>query len=122
MYTRRYPLAFLGVRDGALDMIGVDHSKRTDSLLNILTVGLLVIVTGVAYVVRDLRLVLAVCGATWGNVITYIFPTFMFLKCLDDKKTDASKQEVWFAIAVSIMGLGMSIIGTMRAFSMANTS
>jgi amino acid permease len=68
-----YPLAFTGVRDGCLDLAGVAPAKRSNSILNILTVALLTVITVLAHFVRDLTLILSFGGATWGNAVIYLF-------------------------------------------------
>jgi amino acid permease len=107
-----YPLAFVGVRDGILDLFEV--KERGDKLLNTLTVGLLAMITGLAFVVKDLGKVLAFGGATWGNAVIYLFPAYMFTKVAHNLKPEL-KKEVPQVIATGILGLAMGIIGTTRA-------
>eukprot|EP00541_Cyclophora_tenuis_P019269 CAMPEP_0116565450 /NCGR_PEP_ID=MMETSP0397-20121206/13906_1 /TAXON_ID=216820 /ORGANISM="Cyclophora tenuis, Strain ECT3854" /LENGTH=313 /DNA_ID=CAMNT_0004092227 /DNA_START=71 /DNA_END=1012 /DNA_ORIENTATION=+ len=113
-----YPLAFVGVRDGVLDLVGVKESQRKDGLLNMVTIALLSVITGLACVIRDLRLILAFGGATWGNFVTYPFPVLMFLKCVHDQRR-TMKMEVPLAATVGILGLLMGIIGARSAVEMA---
>jgi len=108
-----YPLAFGGVRDGVLDFAKVSNSRRTNNFLNALTLGLLGIITSMAFVVRDLGIVLAFGGATWGNALIYLFPTFMLIQCA--KTMPQLKKEVPFAAATGFLGLTMGVIGTIRA-------
>eukprot|EP00339_Tiarina_fusa_P025032 CAMPEP_0117081830 /NCGR_PEP_ID=MMETSP0472-20121206/57653_1 /TAXON_ID=693140 ORGANISM="Tiarina fusus, Strain LIS" /NCGR_SAMPLE_ID=MMETSP0472 /ASSEMBLY_ACC=CAM_ASM_000603 /LENGTH=165 /DNA_ID=CAMNT_0004809877 /DNA_START=24 /DNA_END=519 /DNA_ORIENTATION=- len=79
-----YPLAFVGVRDGILDLLQVQD--RPNSLLNSVTVGLLTLITGMAYFLSDLRKLLAFNGATWGNAVIYLLPTYMFVQCAKNVK------------------------------------
>lgn len=104
-----YPLAFVGVRDGLLDLLQVQ--KRSDSLLNAVTVGLLTVITGLAYALTDLRKLLAFNGATWGNAVIYLFPTFMFVQIARTQKPEL-KAEVPVAILTGILGLFMGLVGT----------
>ncbi|KAL3925065.1 MAG: hypothetical protein SGARI_005915 [Bacillariaceae sp.] len=112
-----YPLAFVGVREGLLDLIQIPQSKRSNSLLNAVTVVLLSIITSMAYVLKDLRKLLAFNGATWGNAVIYLLPTYMFVSCVRHKlpKRPELQAEVPFVIATGIIGLSMGIIGTMLA-------
>jgi amino acid permease len=112
-----YPLAFGGVRDGVLDFAKVPVAKRTDRFLNMLTLGLLAIISCMAYVVRDLTVVFAFGGATWGNALIYLFPTFMLMQCA--KKMPQLKKEVPIAAATGLLGLMMGVIGTIRAVKSA---
>jgi amino acid permease len=107
-----YPLAFVGVRDGILDLLQVQ--ERPDSLLNSVTVGLLTLITCVAYFVSDLRKLLAFNGATWGNAVIYLLPTYMFVQCSKNVKPEL-KSEVPLVITTGLLGLAMGIVGTVQA-------
>ena len=111
--TCSYPLAFGGVRDGVLDFAKVPIAKRSNSFMNVLTIGLLGIITCVAYIIRDLGTVLAFAGATWGNALIYLFPTFMLIQSA--KKMPGLQKEVPIAAATGLVGLTMGVIGTIRA-------
>mmetsp|Transcript_28473 Transcript_28473/g.41574 ORF Transcript_28473/g.41574 Transcript_28473/m.41574 type:complete len:501 (-) Transcript_28473:264-1766(-) len=73
-----YPLPFMGVRDGILDILLVPSSARTDKMLNLLTVVILLIFTLLAMHFKDLGMVNAVGGGTLGTAVVFIFPTLMF--------------------------------------------
>jgi amino acid permease len=107
-----YPLAFVGVRDGILDFFEI--KEPSNKLFNTLTVGLLAMITGLAFVVKDLGKVLAFGGATWGNAVIYLFPTYMFTKVAQNIKPEL-KKEVPRVIATGILGLAMGIIGSTQA-------
>jgi amino acid permease len=109
-----YPLAFVGVRDGLLDLLNVKQQSRSNALLNQVTVGLLTIITGLAYVMRDLRKLLALNGATWGNAVIYLMPTYMLWSCSKTIKPEL-KSEVPWVIATGILGLSMGIVGAVKA-------
>jgi amino acid permease len=109
-----YPLAFVGVRDGMLDLLQVQD--RPDSLLNTVTVALLTLITGLAYKLTDLRKLLAFNGATWGNAVIYLMPTYMFVQIANKMKPEL-KKEVPLVVLTGILGLGMGIIGTVKALS-----
>ena len=113
-----YPLAFTGVRDGILDIANVKDEKRTDGLLNAVTVTLLAGVTGLALVIRDLRVLLAFGGATWGNFVTYLFPICMLLSLAKKNSAKVSTRELPIAWTVLVAGLVMSAIGTQQALQM----
>ena len=108
-------------------MLGVSASQRREApVWNTVTLGLLGVVTGLAMVVRDLRLLFAFGGATWGNFVTYPFPAAMFLKYLYDQRNDKNDHndgkvsaEVYVAGAVGLLGLVMSAIGTRGAIQVA---
>mmetsp|Transcript_2050 Transcript_2050/g.2862 ORF Transcript_2050/g.2862 Transcript_2050/m.2862 type:complete len:570 (-) Transcript_2050:286-1995(-) len=76
--TFSYPLCFQGLREGALDVLQIPPSKRKDSHLNVATVALLVCLTLLATILKDVGVVLALTGATLGNLLCYIFPAIMY--------------------------------------------
>jgi len=100
------------VRDGVLDMFKI--KSRSDFVLDTLTVVLLTAVTILAFFVRNIRDVLALGGATWGNAVIFLFPTFMFCS-LADTTMPSLKKEKPIAVATGLTGLCMGIIGTIRA-------
>jgi hypothetical protein len=108
----------VGVRDGALDLARVSNRSRV--MLNSLTVALLAAIMSLAFVVKDLRIVLAFGGATWGNAVIYLFSTYMF--CSIAKKNASLQKEVKWATATGLTGLTMGIIGTVRAIKSMQAS
>jgi len=113
-----YPLAFAGCRDGVLDLAKVPEDKRTNALLNKVTVGCLSVITGLALVVKDLSFVMSFGGATLGNALIYLYPALMFrgaVKKMGDKATVGLKREVKFAMANAALGITMGTIGAKMA-------
>lgn len=97
-----YPLAFAGCRDGVIDLMKVPIDKRSNSLLNKLTVAILSTVTGLALVLKDVSFVLSFGGATLGNALIYVYPALMFrgaVKKMGDKASKGLKSEVKLALA-----------------------
>ena len=117
--TCSYPLAFGGVRDGVLEFAKVPFARGSNTFLNVLTMGLLGTITCVAYIVRDLGTVLAFAGATWGNALIYLLPTFMLIQSA--KKIPTLKKEVPIAAATGIVGFTMGVIGTIQAVKNASS-
>ena len=109
----RYPLAFVGVRDGVMDLAKI--TNRSNAMLNTLTVVLLTVVTCLAFIVKDLTIVLALSGATWGTAVIYLFSTYMFCSLAKKEKQLLLQNEVPWATATGVLGLTMGIIGTARA-------
>mmetsp|Transcript_19592 Transcript_19592/g.29062 ORF Transcript_19592/g.29062 Transcript_19592/m.29062 type:complete len:469 (-) Transcript_19592:1135-2541(-) len=108
-----YPLCFTGIRDGLMDLLGVKEEKRSNSLHNSLTTGLLLIVTVIAFLSRDLRLIFALSGATVGTALIYLLPTLMFMQCA--KRMPELQKEIPYVTVTGILGVVMSIIGTVQA-------
>lgn len=119
-----YPLVFSGCRDGVLDLANVPAEKRTNGLLNKVTVGILAAVTGLALVLDDLSFVLSFGGATLGNALIYVYPALMFRKAvknMGDKATKGLKREVNFALSSAGLGVGMGILGAKMALKSLTT-
>ena len=109
--TGSYPLLFDGTRDGLLDLFKVPKEKRSNDLFNKLTIGVLAITTIVASKLTDLGLVASVGGATFGTALVFIYPTIMFLKSQNGKKT----KETTLAKVVCVLGVIMGALGTKLA-------
>jgi len=73
-----YPISFQGLRDGVLDLVGTPMEKRTNAVLNQSTVAILLVVTMLATVLKDVSFVVAFGGATLGNLLVYVYPALMF--------------------------------------------
>lgn len=117
-FTKRYPLLFVGTRDGTLDLLKVPEEKRTASLLNQTTFALLASVTALAWKLTDLSLVASLSGAVFGTALIFCFPSLMFraaIKNLGDKATAGEKREASFAKIVNLVGIAIGIIGTKMA-------
>lgn len=115
VFVCRYPLAFVGVREGLLDLFQVKN--RSNKILNTLTVVTLSAVTSIALKVKDVSFVLAFAGATLGNALIYVFPAFMFRGTVN-KMTNASpklKRESKFALVTASLGVIFGCIGANMA-------
>jgi len=109
-----YPLAFVGCRDGVLDLLQVPSEKRTSSTLNLLTVALLAVLTTLACNLKDVSFVLAFGGATLGNALTYVYPAIMYRTVV---KQQGRKESTGVAVAMSsaVLGVVMGAIGAKMA-------
>jgi amino acid permease len=111
-----YPLAFVGARDGFLDLFKL---KTTAKSQNVVTVSILSAVTLAALVIPDVSFVLAFGGATLGNALIYVFPALMFRGAIK-KKADATKgqkREVKFAMGSAGVGIAMGLLGAKMAIA-----
>jgi amino acid permease len=111
--TGSYPLLFDGTRDGLLDLFKVPQEKRTNSLFNKITLGVLAMTTVVASKLTDLGLVASLGGATFGTALVFIYPTIMFIKSQGGKKT----KETTLAKIIAVLGIVMGAIGTKLALN-----
>lgn len=132
-----YPLAFIGYRDGVLDLITLPPEKQTSNNLNVVTVVLLTIVTLIAMCVTDLGIVNAVGGGTLATAIVFVFPTLMYRQAVKRKPfaeeqwdeeedmdeeeeelpTPSQKREVAFSTVLMCMGVIMGAIGVWMALA-----
>lgn len=118
LFSFRYPLLFVGTRDGVLDLLKVPEEKRSASLLNQTTFALLASITALAWKLTDLSFVASVSGAVFGTALIFVYPSLMFraaIKNLGDKATDREKKEGTFAMLVNLVGIAIGVIGTKMA-------
>lgn len=110
-----YPLPFIGVRDGIIDLLMVQESKQTSQNLNALSVILLTIFTCLAMYFTDLGLLNAVGGGALGTAVVFILPALMFrgaIRQLGRIATRDQRREVSFAIGLMWIGTAVGLIGT----------
>ncbi len=111
-----YPLTFVGIRDGVLDLMG--KKNPSDKTQTITTLVLLTIVSTLAVFLRDVGFVVSFGGALLGSCIIYIFPALIFIKTMAQKvasgeiqETAAVKREVLLNKGITGLGVVMAIIG-----------
>ncbi|CAB9515489.1 Putative sodium-coupled neutral amino acid transporter 11 [Seminavis robusta] len=112
-----YPLAFVGMRDGIVDLVNVPTEKRTNSFLNGLTVAMLTTLTALACVLTDVSFVLSFGGATLGNALTYLYPALMYA-AINKKQGRKEDLAVLIAQASAVLGVVMGAIGANMALKM----
>lgn len=103
-----YPLPFVGLRDGALDVLNVPPEARTDSLRTTASVGLLALVSGAAFAVHDLATLLAVGGGSFSTAVAAVFPTLMFASAAERHGSVGNRLQakVAQALMVACVGIG----------------
>lgn len=107
-----FPLAFLGVREGVMDLLNVPGERR-QKISDPLTIVLLTIITCLAMTLKDIRYILSFGGATWGNCVIYIFPALMVVQ--GAKKYPQLQSLVPTATLNGILGVVLGVVGTTRA-------
>ena len=128
-----YPLAFVGVRDGIYNLFNIQQSQspKTNRRTNqIVTVTLLSIITFIAAIMKDIRVILSLGGATFGNLLSYVFPAFMVVGLARQKRCTAAKttttttttddsfptiHQERFAVLTAVLGVMMGVVGTIKA-------
>jgi amino acid permease len=116
-----FPLAFVGARDGWLDLLKVPLDKRSDSLLNKATLAILSVITLIATQLKELAFIMSFAGATLGNALIYVYPALMFksaVKNMGEKASKGLKREVPFAMFSAFLGVVMGGIGAKMALNL----
>jgi amino acid permease len=110
-----YPIAFIGFRDGVLDVLEVPTDQQTSNNMNLITVVLLTLITTLAAIFTDLGFISAVGGGTLATAIVFVFPALMFRAVVKHPQmqpaTNALEKEVQFAIGLMVVGILMGGIG-----------
>lgn len=88
-----YPLLFSSLREGVLEVVATEDDRCeggfTDAITRRATVMLIMAVTGLALMVRNLGSVAAISGGIFGSTVIYIFPAIIFL-AVSKKQLQAS--------------------------------
>ncbi|CAM9652038.1 unnamed protein product [Chrysoparadoxa australica] len=113
-----YPLCFVGLRDGILELRGI--TKPSDTMRTSWTVGLVGFVSLLSVFLTDLGFVNSFGGTLIANCIIYIFPATMFLTpvrravkkgALNLAEKGLLKMEFLGAKAIVALGVVMAILG-----------
>lgn len=107
------------MRDGILDLSKVPFEKRTNSLLNTLTISILGALTFLACILNDVGFVLSFGGATLGNALTYVYPALMY-RAINRKQNRNENLGVSVSLASAVLGTVMGIIGAIQAVQKLN--
>lgn len=116
-----YPLAFIGVRDGCLDVFQVPVHHQSTRFLNIFSVGLLAILTFLAIVFHDLGLINAVGGGAFATFLCIVFPALMYRQAVYQSPEiyPEEQREVQFALCLMVVGVILGVLGTWESVSQA---
>ncbi len=116
-----YPLAFIGVRDGCLDVFQVPLHRQTARFLNIFSVVLLAILTLFAVVFHDLGLINAVGGGAFATFLCIIFPALMYRQSVyqSPDKSPEEEREVQFALCLMVIGVVLGAVGVWQSIAQA---
>ena len=117
-----YPLTFVGIRDGALNLLG--NKNPSDKTQTITTLVLLTIVSTLAVFLRDVGFVVSFGGALLGSCIIYIFPALIFLKTMSKKIAagEVSKEEMGGVKREMLVNKGITGLGVVMALIGASVS
>lgn len=105
-----FPLAFTGLRDGAMALLGVPSTRRN---FCVATVGLLSLVTGLALAIRNVAFVVNLGGAIFGALTVYIFPSVLFLllqRCKVRGEAQFAKATVSSGVLLALLGSTVAVL------------
>lgn len=108
-----FPLPFVGLRDGVLDLLQVSNRDQVHSVT---TIALLAAITAGALSLHDLALVLSVGGGTFSTAVSAVFPVLMFLSMDSDNK--ATWEQVAAAMGM-VLSVGIGFTGVNLALAKA---
>mmetsp|Transcript_66463 Transcript_66463/g.121124 ORF Transcript_66463/g.121124 Transcript_66463/m.121124 type:complete len:630 (+) Transcript_66463:54-1943(+) len=119
-----YPLNFVGLREGVLNILKLDGRKNTIHIAT--TLILLCGMNGLSLVLKDLGLVCAVGGALLGSSLVYIFPALMFIQATrlkmkaDGEQVSAARlKEMYANYGLAGLGVVLAVIGIIMSLKSA---
>jgi len=107
-----YPLSFVGIKDGLFDLFQITPRQRRD-MGEVVTVVLLMVLAAAALLIKDIRVMMALSGATWGNCVIYIFPSYMVLRGV--QHYPALQPHVVPALLTGLLGAVLGAVGALQA-------
>jgi amino acid permease len=121
-----YPLAFIGFRDGVLDIFNLSPASISPTRLNCLTLTLLTFITLIACFVTDLGVINAITGGMLATAIVFVFPALMYrqvvmttleLRHKNEGRWMSHEDEVRMALVLMVIGVSLGLIGTWQAIA-----
>lgn len=122
-----YPLAFIGFRDGVLDIFNLCPASISPTSLNCLTLTLLTFITLIACFVTDLGVINAITGGMLATAIVFVFPALMYRQVVKTTTIEMSHKkegrwisqetEVRVALVLMVIGVSLGLIGTWEAIA-----
>lgn len=106
-----YPLPFVGLRDGALDVMNIPQEERSDTMQAAASVGLLSLISVAAYFIHDLALLLSVGGGSFSTAVAAVFPTIMYGAAVETYGSDADKLQAKIASVLMVACVGIGGLG-----------
>ena len=107
-----FPLPFVGLRDGTLDLLRVPDEERDEGTQITLSLLLLAGVTFAATLTSDLGLVLSVGGGTLSTSIASVFPTLMYRAAATKDADKLDNPELHTKVSLGLMCISVAIGAT----------
>jgi amino acid permease len=109
-----YPFTFAALKDGIMDLTKTAPENRA-GLSNVLTLGLLSLVTLLALVLKDVGIVVSISGALFGAALMFMVPAIMNIcnsKALQKQgKVGSSKAEIALNYGMVVSGFFVAVLG-----------
>jgi len=104
-------------RDSLIELMGW---KATQKDKDVLSLGMIATITGIACVLRNLGLVASLSGALLGSLVIYIFPASAFVNGVKNgmipNKDGALDSEVGACKAITKVGYALALVGVTVTF------
>jgi amino acid permease len=119
-----YPLAFIGVRDGLLDVFQLPPEWQTPRNMNIFTISVLSILTIFSILFNDLGLINAVGGGALATLLCFVFPALMYRQVITNAATKCPGeiQESCLALFLMVIGVFLGSVGVYQSIIEATSS
>jgi amino acid permease len=112
-----YPLAFIGVRDGCLDVFQIPEHLQTDRNLDLFSIIILTASTILSIFFHDLGLINAVGGGAFAIFLCFVFPALMYREAVKKYpiKPTREEQEARFAMVLMCLGVILGLVGVWQS-------
>jgi len=120
-----YPLNFVGLREGVLNMAGLSKRAGETSVHVGSTLILLTVMNGLALKLKNLGLVVAVGGAALGTSLVYTLPALMFIQAtrLLAKRLESEgkvlpagrRNEMYLNCLLAVVGVSLGGLGVFNS-------
>jgi sodium-coupled neutral amino acid transporter 11 len=119
-----YPLAFIGVRDGLLDVFQVPLEWQTPRKMNVFTICVLSVLTIFSCLLDDLGLINAIGGGALGTLLCFVFPALMYRKAVIKSAAEdpAEIRQSRLAMFLMFIGIFLGVVGVYQSIIEATSN
>lgn len=109
-----YPFTFTAMRDGILDIAKASPEKRK-AVTKPLNLGLIIAVTTLAVLLKDVGFVVSLSGALFGSTLMFMVPSWIHIQNLKARAAGVLSKNAKLEVALNyfmiVMGAGMGALG-----------
>lgn len=123
-----FPLMFSGLREAVIELLVMTWPQLDDYLVqiwiqNVLSGGLLMLVTACAVMLADASLVVGVVGAVCGSAVIYIIPCVLYSAAMCNVLSkDRHMLEIAMASSVAVIGGVLGVVGVISSLGSSSSS